>query len=97
MSASQVLRAPRELVDEWEGDAEAMASAHVLVREGNRYGFFHEAFFDYVFARRFVSAGGSLAGLLNDINRSSAARRFASSWPTSERATMSATQTSSPS
>jgi hypothetical protein len=66
MSANQVLRAPREVVDEWEGDAEAMASAHVLVREEGRYGFFHEAFFDYVFARRFVNAGGTLEDLLAD-------------------------------
>jgi hypothetical protein len=33
------------------GDAEVLASEHVIVRDGNRYAFFHESFFDYAFAR----------------------------------------------
>lgn len=64
MSEQQVLRAPCELVDEWEPDAEAMASSHVLVRDGRSYAFFHETFFDYLFARRFIARGYSLRELL---------------------------------
>jgi hypothetical protein len=64
MSEQQVVRAPCELVDKWEADAEAMASSNVLVRDGRSYAFFHETFFDYVFARRFIAQGRSLRGLL---------------------------------
>jgi hypothetical protein len=64
MSGQQTLTAPRELVDEWEADAEAMASSHVLVRDGRSYAFFHETFFDYLFARRFIARGQSLRQLL---------------------------------
>jgi hypothetical protein len=64
MSEQQVVRAPCELVDEWEADAEAMSSSSVLVRDGRSYAFFHETFFDYVFARRFIARGRSLRELL---------------------------------
>jgi hypothetical protein len=64
MSAHQALSAPREQVDEWERDADAMASANMLVRDGNRFAFFHEAYFDYVFARRFAARGRTLRDLL---------------------------------
>ncbi len=64
MSEQQVVRAPCELVDEWESDAEAMASSNVLVRDGRSYAFFHETFFDYLFARRFIVRGRSLRQLL---------------------------------
>lgn len=64
MSSQQALRAPCELVDAWEADADAMASAHVLMRDGRSYAFFHETFFDYLFARRFIARGESLRQLL---------------------------------
>lgn len=38
-------------------DIDAMVSEHVLVADGNRLSFFHEAFFDYAFARFFVEDG----------------------------------------
>lgn len=65
MSEEQVLSAPCELLDEWETDAEAMASSHILVRDGRSYAFFHETFFDYLFARRFIARGRSLRELLS--------------------------------
>jgi hypothetical protein len=64
MSAHQVLRAARELVDNWEADAEAMASSHVLTRDGRQLAFFHESFFDYAFARRFIARGRTMPELL---------------------------------
>jgi len=57
MSARQVLFAPKVVVDDWEDDAQAMASEHVLVEAGGQYRFFHESFFDYAYARRFCASG----------------------------------------
>lgn len=46
------------------GDAEVLASEHVLVRDGNRYAFFHESFFDYAFARLWAERDQSLVEFL---------------------------------
>src|SRR5207249_6705913 len=46
--------------------ADAMVSERVLVRSGDRYGFFHEGFFDYCFARRFIGRGDSLIPFLKE-------------------------------
>src|SRR5262249_17451746 len=64
MSTHQVLSAPESTLDAIEADAKAMASEHVLVLAGGRYGLFHEGFFDYAFERRFVARGGNLLQLL---------------------------------
>jgi len=64
MSCYQVLSAPASILDAWSADAQAMASEHVLARDRGRYAFFHESFFDYVFARRFASRGQDLIELL---------------------------------
>ncbi len=64
MNTHQVLSVPESILDEVETDAKAMASEHVLVLDRGRYGFFHEGFFDYAFARRFVARGGKLVQLL---------------------------------
>jgi len=65
MSEEQSLDAARVVVDEWSGDVDAMLSAGVLVEEDGRVAFFHETFFDYVFARRFSARRRTLEGLLN--------------------------------
>jgi len=57
MSNHQILSAQKNLLDEFQEDAEAMLSEHVLVQDGKRYAFFHEGFFDYAFARRFAARG----------------------------------------
>ncbi len=64
MSGRQVLTAPKDVVADYRQDALAMASDHVIVQDGSRYAFFHETFFDYAFARRFVARGGELRSLL---------------------------------
>ena len=46
------------------GDAEVLASEHVLVQDGNRYAFFHESFFDYAFGRLWTERGQSLVDFL---------------------------------
>jgi hypothetical protein len=59
LSDRQSLTAPKDVfdADNLGADAAALASGHVLVFDSGRYRFFHETFFDYVFARSFVSAG----------------------------------------
>lgn len=64
MSERQGLAAPSHVLDEYEADASAMVSEHVLMLEGGRYAFFHESFFDYAFARRFAARGRRLLEFL---------------------------------
>ena len=66
MSEKRTLSAPAERVDEYEDDAQAMASENVLVRDRDRYAFFHESFFDYAFARRFAGRERELLPFLRD-------------------------------
>ncbi len=54
MAKEQSLSAPSEILDGYKQDAEAMASEHVLIIDNKRYRFFHEGFFDYCFARKFL-------------------------------------------
>ncbi|TVR58524.1 MAG: hypothetical protein EA420_17170 [Candidatus Competibacteraceae bacterium] len=60
----QALLAPRGLLPSGDADLDRLVSAHVLVRQGSRIGFFHEGFFDYVFARRFCEMGEPLLDFL---------------------------------
>lgn len=64
MSNHAVLRAPREILDVWEADLDEMLSASVLVEDRGQVSFFHETFFDYVFARLFFSRGRTVRDLL---------------------------------
>lgn len=64
LSENQRLSAPEYILDEFADDAKAMASEHVLILADGRYRFFHETFFDYAFARRFVAQGRRLCKLL---------------------------------
>lgn len=59
LSDRQSLTAPKDVfdADNLGANAVALASGHVLIFDSDRYRFFHETFFDYVFARGFVSAG----------------------------------------
>lgn len=59
LSDSQSLATPKDVfdADNLAADAAALASGHVLILDSGRYRFFHETFFDYVFARGFVAAG----------------------------------------
>ena len=64
MHERQTLATPEYVLDEWNADAEAMASENVLVLDDKRYSFFHEGFFDYSYARRFAASNQSLLDLL---------------------------------
>lgn len=66
MSAHQQLVAPAADLDSDDllDDADVLTSEHVLVRDRGKIAFFHEAFFDYAFARRWIRRGQSLVAFL---------------------------------
>jgi hypothetical protein len=64
LSAHQRLSAPRDVLDEFSTDAAVLTSERVLILSDGQYRFFHEAFFDYAFARRFASQGRGLVDFL---------------------------------
>ncbi|MCI0488042.1 MAG: hypothetical protein L0229_15740 [Blastocatellia bacterium] len=66
MSDEQVLYAPKTVVDEYGEDATAMESEYVLIRDDQKYAFFHEGFFDYAFARSFVARRRQFITFLED-------------------------------
>ncbi len=65
-SDRQTLSVPVETLDQDEliEDANVLVSEHVLSRDGDRIAFFHETFFDYAFARQWVSRSESLTDFL---------------------------------
>ena len=65
MTESQQLSVSRETLDAFSPNyLDAMASEGVLYYDGKRYGFGHETFFDYCFARIFVSKDEYLIAFL---------------------------------
>lgn len=64
MSTRQVLSVPTDALEEHRGVFEPLVSEHILAEEGGRLAFFHEGFFDYVFAWRFAGRNLSLLELL---------------------------------
>lgn len=65
MSANEVLTAPAHLLDTAnQSEVAALLSDGVLVKDGSGIAFFHESYFDYLFARSFVADGGDLCDFL---------------------------------
>ena len=65
MTSSRQLSVAREALDRFSPVyVERMASEGVVTLDGHRYGFGHESFFDYCFARLFVSRTTSLVFFL---------------------------------
>ena len=65
MTSTQQLSAPRETLDDFPtAYVDQLASEGVLTFDGRRYGFGHESFFDYCFARVFIRRRESLASFL---------------------------------
>ncbi len=65
MASAQTLSVSREQLDTIEpAYLDQLVSEDVLTFDGRRYGFGHESFFDYCFARVFVRCSGSLASFL---------------------------------
>lgn len=65
-SDHQTLAVPISVLDADDliDHATVLISEHVLAREGDRIAFFHEAFFDYAFARQWLSRSESLVEFL---------------------------------
>jgi hypothetical protein len=64
MSDQQELAVPLPVLDDLDRQVKVMASFGVLVADQKGVAFFHETFFDYCFARRFIGTGGRLRNLL---------------------------------
>ena len=65
MTSTQQLSVPRERLDSIQPDyLHSLASEGVLTFDGYRYGFGHESFFDYCFARVFFNQSESLVSFL---------------------------------
>jgi hypothetical protein len=65
LNTNQVLSAPKEILDNFNvGDVNVLVSEHVLRSEQGSYGFFHESFFDYAFARKFARSNADLTEFL---------------------------------
>ena len=67
MTSAQELSVPREKLDAIQPDyLDSMASEGVLTFDDRHYGFGHESFFDYCFARLFVTRPESLVSFLKE-------------------------------
>ena len=65
MSDHEVLSAPAGVMDSASPlQVEALTSESVIVRDGESVAFFHESYFDYLFARSFIAAGRDLRDFL---------------------------------
>ena len=65
MNASQLLSVPEEKLDSIPSSyLHEVTSEGVLTYDGRRYGFGHESFFDYCFARLFMNRPDSITSLL---------------------------------
>ncbi|WP_139307728.1 hypothetical protein [Methylobacterium sp. 275MFSha3.1] len=65
MSDRQRLEAPVSLLDTFGGAQDLLRSEHLIVISRGRVNFFHESFFDYIYARAFSSKHCSVVDLLN--------------------------------
>ena len=68
LSNHQRLSAPENVLEEFEADAAVLASERILIRSNRQYRVFHELFFDYVFARRFFSAGRNVVDFFSPMS-----------------------------
>ncbi|MGW5153387.1 hypothetical protein [Rhodococcus koreensis] len=66
ISNRQRLSVPEAVLDQDDlaNDADVLVSEHVLVRNGREIAFFHESFFDYAFARRWLTLDESIVDFL---------------------------------
>lgn len=66
MNRCSRLSVPANIIRQWESDVEKLISANLLLRQGGRIAFFHEGFFDYVFARFFMESERCLPDYLRE-------------------------------
>ena len=68
MSDHQSLNAPQAVFDEFPGAQDLLISEGLIIQSRGHVHFFHESFFDYLYARAFVVGTQSLVGLLTSNN-----------------------------
>lgn len=68
MSQNETLTAPSGILEDYaQAHVGVLESAGILVRSGlDRIGFFHETYFDFLFARAFIASGGDVHDFLAD-------------------------------
>ncbi|MFM0126731.1 NACHT domain-containing protein [Paraburkholderia sediminicola] len=64
MSDRQTLQAPLSSLHRFDSASDILASENLITVRGSKVHFFHESFFDYLFARRFVNESQTLVELL---------------------------------
>ncbi|GHV93796.1 hypothetical protein AGMMS50293_01160 [Spirochaetia bacterium] len=64
MSEHQELNAPIVCLDDFAGAFEILSSENFIIGNNNKVHFFHESFFDYIYARSFVSGSETIAKML---------------------------------
>lgn len=86
MSNSQRLAVPESALfaGGLDDDASALVAEHIIVHEGSRYAFFHEALFDYAFVRTWLAANQSVLDFLlvgeQELFRRAQVRQILSYW-----------------
>ncbi len=60
MSDRQELSAPESILDEFSGSGDFLSSENLIVISNRKINFFHESFFDYIYARSFISGEQSV-------------------------------------
>jgi len=66
MSERQRLDAPSEILADFVGALDILSSEGLIVRSRHQINFFHESFFDYVYARTFAARQMSVVSLLRE-------------------------------
>ena len=64
MSNRQKLSAPEEILDNYPNSIKLLTSESLIVSSRGQINFFHESFFDYIYARTFINIEKSLLTLL---------------------------------
>ena len=64
MSARQMLSAPASVLDAYPNAIDMLTSEGLIVSSRDQINFFHESFFDHVYARSYVNGDQTLIGLL---------------------------------
>ncbi len=64
MSNRQELSCPDSTLDDFDGAKDWLSSEGLIVTEQHRLSFFHESFFDFIFARNFAQSDGDIVDFL---------------------------------
>lgn len=66
MSSDQVLSVPKVYFEKYKSELKILAHEGLIIDDSKKIQFFHQTFFDYTFARSFVTSQKSLVQLISD-------------------------------